>query len=120
MTAQTPDRRQTVRLTIPAQFFTGPDVELRPVRLLDLSLMGVRIEHAEPLHEGVVCHVDLPPALGRASLTCKVVWTRLHKREQTVEGDTRVSYQSGLTFIRLTPEQQAKLADALQILEMDE
>ena len=120
MTAQTPDRRRTARLTIPAQHVTPPGVELRPVRLLDLSPLGVRIEHAEPLHEGVVCHVDLPPALGRGSLTGKVVWTRPHKREQTVEGDTRVSYQSGLTFIRLTPEQQAKLADALQILQMEE
>ena len=90
------------------------------VRLLDLSTLGVRIEHAKPLHEGVVCHVDLPPNLGRASLTGQVVWNRPHKREPTVEGDTRLAYQSGLIFIRLSPEQQAKLADALYILKTEE
>ena len=117
MTVQSPDRRRVARLTIPWQRFTRPGLELRPVRLLDLSSMGVRIEHAEPLHEGVVCYVDLPPDLGRATLTGRVVWTKLHKGEQTHEGESRVSYQSGLAFVGLTSEQQAKLADALQILQ---
>jgi hypothetical protein len=117
MTVQTPDRRRVARLTIPWQRFTKPSLELRPVRLLDLSSMGVRIEHTEPLHEGVVCYVDLPPDLGRASLTGRVVWTRPHRPEQPFEEDTRVSYQSGLAFVGLTPEQRAKLADALQILK---
>ena len=120
MTEETPDRRRVARLTIPWQHFTRPGLELRPVRLLDLSSLGVRIEHAEPLHEGVVCYVDLPPDLGRASLTSRVVWTRLHKREHTYEGETRVYYQSGLAFTAHTPEQQAKLADTLQILKTNE
>lgn len=120
MTSQPLDRRKVARLTIPWQHFTRPGLELRPVRLLDLSSMGVRIEHAEPLHEGVVCYVDLPPALGRASLTARVVWTRLHKAEQTFEGDKHRYYQSGLVFVGLTPEQQAKLANALRLLELPE
>jgi hypothetical protein len=120
MTSETPDRRCVARLTIPWQHFTRPGLELRPVRLLDLSSLGVRIEHAEPLHEGVVCYADLPPALGRASLTARVVWTKLHKAEQTFEGDKHRYYQSGLVFVGLTPEQQQKLAVALQTLKASE
>jgi hypothetical protein len=92
-------------------------MELRLVRIIDLSPEGARIEHAGHLHEGLGCFVDLPPALGRLRLTGRVVWTRLHKGEQTLEGDRNLYYQSGLTFTGITPEQQAGLAAALQILK---
>jgi PilZ domain-containing protein len=110
------DRRRVARLTVP-RHLTGLGLELRLVRLLDLSAQGARIEHPEHLHEGLVCYVDLPPALGRLRLTGQVVWTRLHKGEQTYEGESRVYYQSGLAFVGLTPEQQRKLAVALEILK---
>ncbi len=117
--AETRDRRRLARLTVP-QHLTGPGFELRLVRLLDLSPEGARIEHPEHLHEGLVCYVDLPPALGRLRLTGQVVWTRLHKGEQTYEGESRVYYQSGLAFVGLTPEQQAKLTVTLQVLKTSE
>jgi hypothetical protein len=64
--------------------------------------------------------VDLPPILGGLRLTGQVVWTRLHRREHTYEGDTRVSYQSSLVFIGLRLEEQARLAAALEILQAGE
>jgi hypothetical protein len=118
MTAQIPERRRVARLTVPPHL-GGFEVELRLVRLLDLSAEGVRIEHPRHLHEGLVRSVDLPPILGGLRLTGQVVWTRLHKREHTYEGDTRVCYQSGLCFIGLTAQQQAELADALAILKTE-
>jgi hypothetical protein len=116
---ETPDRRRIARLTVPWHL-TGPGLELRLGRLLDLSPMGARIEHPDLLHEGVVCFVDLPPALGRLRLTGKVVWTRLHKAGKTFEGDKHRSYQSGLAFEEITPEQRAALAVALEILKTGE
>lgn len=113
--AETRDRRRVARLTVP-RHLSGPGLELRLVRLLDLSPEGARIEHPEHLHEGLVCYVDLPPALGRVRLTGRVVWTRLHKGEQTVEGDRHVYYHSGLAWTGVTPEQQTALAAALEIL----
>jgi PilZ domain-containing protein len=95
-------------------------VETRLVRLLDLSAEGVRIEHPGHLHEGLVLFVDLPLDLGGVRLTGKVVWTRLRKGEQTFEGDKHVTYQSGLAFIGITPEQQAALAVALVTLRTGE
>ncbi len=116
---ETPDRRRVARISVPWHL-TGPGLELRLGRLLDLSSMGARIEHPEHLHEGPVCYVDLPPALGRVRLTGQVVWTRLRKGEQTLEGDKHVYYQSGLVFIGITPEQREALAVALAILRTGE
>jgi hypothetical protein len=112
-------RRRVARLTVPSHP-GGFEPELRRVRILELSTEGVRIEHLGHLHEGLVCFVDLPPALGRVRLTGEVVWTRLRKSEQNFEGDKHVYYQSGLTFVGITPEQQTALAAALEIIRTGE
>ncbi len=119
MTSQAPERRHVVRLTVPWHL-TGPGLERRLGRLVDLSSTGGRIEHTDPVYEGLVCEVDLPPALGQGRLKGKVVWSRLHKRAQTLEGDTRVFYQTGLTFVDVTPEQREALAAALAVLQTSE
>ena len=119
MTSQTPDRRQVARLPVPWQL-TEPSRDLGLARLVDLSSTGARIEHADPVYEGLIYDVDLPPALGRGRLTGRVVWTKLHKRVQTFEGDTRVFYQTGLAFVDITPEQREALAAALRILQTGE
>jgi hypothetical protein len=113
-----PERRHVARLSIPSRL-GGFELELRLVRLLDLSPEGARIEHAGHLHEGLGCFVDLPPSLGRLRLTGRVVWTRLHKGEQTLEGDRNLYYQSGLTFTGVTPDQQTALAAALKTLRAE-
>ena len=118
MTSETPDRRRETRILVP-RHLTGPGLERRSVRLLDLSAKGARIEHAEPLRGGLVCYVDLPSALGGGRLTGRVVWTRLYRGEQTFEGDALV-HQSGLAFVDLTPEQREALAAALEILQRGE
>ncbi|HXZ43672.1 MAG TPA: hypothetical protein VEH53_02505 [archaeon] len=72
------------------------------------------------MSEGLVCEVDFPPALGRGRLKGRVVWTKVHKREQTFGGDTRVFYQTGLAFVDITPEQREALGAALRILQTGE
>lgn len=103
------------RLAVPWHL-SGTGLELRLVRLLDLSADGARIEHLEPLHEGMGCIIDLSPALRRLRLTGRVVWTGLRGGEQTLEGEQRLHYQSGLVFTGVTHEQQAALARALERL----
>jgi hypothetical protein len=112
MTAM-PERRRSARLFVP-RHLGGLELELRQVHLLDLSATGARIEHRGHLHEGLVCFVDLPRPFGRLRLTGRVVWTRLHKGEQTLDGDKHLYYQSGLAFTGITPEQQSALADVLE------
>ncbi len=114
--AKRPERRQVARLTIPSQV-SGRTLAHPPVRLVDLSLQGARIEHPDPLNAGLICFLDLPPALGRGSLTGRVVWTKPHRNERTLEGARQRSYRSGLTWTGLTPAQQGALAAALELLQ---
>jgi hypothetical protein len=109
------ERRHVARLTVPAQL-SGPRLGPRQVRLLELSPEGARTEHPDPLNEGLMCFIDLPPDLGHVRLTGRVVWTKLRRREQTLEGDRQLYYQSGLIWTGLTPEQRSALAIALNKL----
>ena len=56
-----PERRHSVRLTIPPQA-GGPGLGRHQVRLLDLSPEGARVEHVHPFPDGYQCVLDLPPA----------------------------------------------------------
>ena len=116
MPEETPDRRREIRHPVPWQL-SGAGLALQRGRLLDLSATGARMEHTNLVHKARVCDVDLPPALGRCWLKGRVVWTQLHKREQTFGGETRISYQTGLAFVDITPEQREALAAALKILQ---
>jgi len=111
------DRRRVARLTVPRRW-GGGDLELHLVRLLDLSALGARITHREPLHAGGIGYLDLPPALGRLRLTGRVAWTRLRRVKKTLEGERRSYYESGIEFTSLTPEQQTALAAALHTLQV--
>ncbi len=113
---ETPERRRVVRLSVP-QHLKGPLLEIRLARLLDLSSEGARIEHPDPLRESLVCVVDFPPALGPLRLTGRVVWTMPQQSEPSPEGDAHASYESGLTFVRMTLDQRAALKAALDILK---
>lgn len=114
--AEGPDRRRVARLTVPRQL-SHPERGLRNVRLLDLSPLGARIEHLEPMRKGVVCYLDLPPPLGGLRVTGRIVWTGVRGSEKTLEGDRRRRHQSGLEFIGLTSQQQTALATALETLK---
>ncbi len=107
-----PERRQVARLFVP-RHYGGIEREVRETILLDLSPAGARIEHRAPLHKGFGCFVELPRAFGRLRLSARVVWTRRYRTERTAEGERLNYYQSGVTFINLTPAQQSALAAAL-------
>ena len=107
-----PERRRVIRLDVLLPR-GGGEREPHFVHLLDLSPLGVRIAHLEPWPAGVVCAVDLPPALGALRLPGRLVWTRLRAAEDVSAGDRRSRYESGVEFTSLTSEQQATLALAL-------
>jgi hypothetical protein len=110
-----PERRRVMRVDVP-RHLRGGDLEPHFVHLLNLSPLGARVTHLEPWDKGVVCSVDLPPALGALRLSGRVAWTRLRSTEQTLAGDRRDHYESGIEFTGLTAAQQAALAVALATL----
>ena len=110
-----PERRRVMRVDIPHHLRRG-DLAPHFVHLLNLSPLGARVTHLQRWENGVVCSVDLPPALGTLRLNGRVVWTRLRSTEQTLAGDRRDHYESGIEFTALTAAQDAALAAALETL----
>ena len=113
--SEIPDRRRVARLTVP-RHLRGTALEHHDVLLLDCGPLGARITHRTPLHEGVGCAVEFPPALGPLRLTGRVVWTRIQSTEQTLAGDRRTHYESGIEFTDLAPDEQTALAATLAAL----
>jgi len=107
-----PERRRVMRLDLLRPSLGGEPAP-HAVHLLDLSPLGVRIAHREPWSKGVVCAVELPPALGALRLPGRVVWTQRRGPGRLLEDDQRCPYESGVEFTSLTAEQQAALALAL-------
>ena len=105
--------RQVPRINLPGQP-TARTRSTETVRLLDLSLKGVRIEHLNILRPGGPCTVEFPPAFGSLVLLAQVVWSRVIGTDASPEGERILRYQSGLTFPRVTAEQQTILAQALE------
>ena len=112
-----PDRRRVMRVDVP-RHLRGGELEPHFVHLLNLTPLGARVTHLERWENGVVCSVDLPPALGTLRLNGRVVWTRLRSTEQTLAGDRRDHYESGIEFTGLTSEQQTALAAVLAMLQV--
>ena len=110
------ERRRVMRVDVPRHLRKG-DLEPHFVHLLNLSPLGARVTHLEPWANGVPCAVDLPPSLGVLRLLGRVVWTRLRGTEQTLAGDRRDHYESGIEFTDLTPAQQKALAEVLATLQ---
>ena len=86
------------------------------VRILDLSASGARIEHYDLLRPGATYAFELPPTLGSLVLTAKVVHSAVVGTEATTDGERHLRYQSGLTFVGITAEQQSALAAILERL----
>jgi hypothetical protein len=108
-----PERRRVMRVDVPHHLRKG-EIEPHFVHLLNVSPLGARVTHLEPWAKGLVCSVDLPPTLGVLRLSGRVVWTRLRSTEQTLAGDRRDHYESGIEFTGLTAAQKAGLAAAWQ------
>lgn len=71
-----PERRRVIRVDVP-RHVRGGELEPQFAHVLNLSLLGARVTHMTPLHEGVGCAVEFPPALGplRTNNACRPVTT---------------------------------------------
>jgi hypothetical protein len=109
------ERRRAPRILVAGRLGARARATL-DVRILDLSRSGVRIEHYELLRPGATYTFELPPTLGPLVLTAKVVHSAVVGTEATTDGERHLRYQSGLTFVRITAEQQSALAAILERL----
>jgi hypothetical protein len=86
------------------------------VRIVDLSAVGVRIEHSDILRPGATYAFELPPVLGSLILNAGVVHSTVMGAEANPEGERHLRYQSGLAFVGITAEQQSTLETILDRL----
>jgi hypothetical protein len=107
------EQRQVPRIPLPGQP-TARTRTTETVRLLDLSVKGVRVEHLSILRPGGACTVEFPPAFGSLVVAAQVVWSQVVGTQASPEGEQHLRYQSGLTFPRITAAQRAILAQALE------
>lgn len=61
-----------------------------------------------------LCTLEFPLSLVSVQLAARVVWSQVRGGGQTPGGEGRLRYESGLTFVRVTGDQQAGLAHALE------
>ncbi len=80
-----------------------------PVFLANLSTTGAGLTYFKPFPPGTALTLQFPPGLDGLRLAIRVVWTKVHGSEQTVDGEHHPMYQSGVAFREVTPEQQATL-----------
>ena len=113
--ADTPERRKATRIVVSGRL-GGRARAILDVRILDLSLTGARIEHLSPLRPGSSCAFELPTTIGSLVLSARVVRSSVIGNEPTPDGGRLLRYESGLTFVGITAEQQAALEKALEKL----
>ncbi len=96
------DARRAIRVSLPP----GVQGDLNgqvAVTVLDLSPLGARLEHAEPLLPAQACLLTfaLPEAVS-LRVPASIVWSRAHLLEPT-SGETRWLYHSGVEFREVPP-----------------
>jgi len=109
------ERRQAPRILVVGRLGARARATL-DVNVLDLSRSGARIEHTDLLRPGATYAFELPPALGSLILTARVVHSAVVGTEAIPDGERQLCYQTGLTFVGTTAEQQAALAAILERL----
>ncbi|HXZ44783.1 MAG TPA: PilZ domain-containing protein, partial [archaeon] len=109
--------RSRVALVPPLPVQSRPPM---PLRLVDLSPSGACLEHPCRLHPGSSCVLEFPPALGPLTLTAQVVRSNVVGVELGPEETRRPRYESGVAFVRVTPDQRAALAQVLEHLAAGE
>ena len=109
------DRRSASRVVIPGRVGSRVRATIE-ARILDLSIIGARIEHQNLLRPGFTCTLELPLALGAHSLAVRVVRSSVVGTEQSEAGERLLRYESGLAFVGITEEQQISLKKILERL----
>ena len=93
--------RRAVRVPLPPMV-NGDLNGLVPVTVVDLSPLGARLQHAEPLLPKHPCLLTFAvPEGGALRLPGNIVWTRAYLFEPE-SGETKWLYHSGMEFLDVT------------------
>lgn len=81
--------------------------------LVDVSLGGALVEHAQVVRPGTRSGLRLILRGGAVSLRCHVVRSTAHRLEPQPDGEMALMYHSGLEFLEPSEETQQALNDLI-------
>lgn len=84
--------------------------------LLDISLGGVKIEHAQSVRVGSISPLDLEFQGKRVRVMCRVVWSQVARQEMSLDGEGAMIYQTGLEFHDPSAETRQLINDYVQAM----
>lgn len=86
------------------------------VVLVDISLGGVKIEHAQFFRPGTISPLDFESQGTRMRLWSRVVWSVVARQEMSMEGEGVMIYHTGLEFHNPSDETRQQINEYLQAL----
>jgi hypothetical protein len=86
------------------------------VVLVDISLGGVKIEHAQFFRPGTISPLDLEFHGTRIRLWSRVVWSVVARQEMNMDGEGVMIYYTGLEFHNPSEETRQVINDYLQAM----
>ena len=69
------------------------------VSVLNLSLGGTLIKHAEVVRPDTIVHLVLILAGRETRLRCRVIWSAIHRAEVQPDGEQELIFMTGLDFL---------------------
>ena len=82
--------------------------------LLNLSLGGAMIEHAQVVEPDMLSSLDLELQERRLSLPCRIVWSVVARQELDLDGKEMTVYRTGLEFLDPPEQTQQVISDYVQ------
>ncbi len=113
-----PERRSHPRFVVGGRA-KGRVTAIHNSFLVDISLGGVLIEHAQVVPPGTTSSLDLELAGARLSLRCRVARSVVHRIEPQPDGDQVLIYHTGLEFLDPSEEARQAIANYIQSIAED-
>lgn len=110
-----PDKRRFPRFPVGGRI-KGRVRALYDASLMDVSLGGALIEHAQIVRPGTVSFVILFLQGHPLSLRCQVVWSQVDRPELQSDGERALIFHTGLQFVDPPQEAQQLLSDYIDAL----
>ena len=110
---QKSNRRHHARFVVRGQI-QGRVTSVYDAHILNISLGGALIEHANVVRPGSTSSLDLDLQGKRLSLRCRVARSVVHHMEQQPGGEQVLIYQTGLEFVDAPKETRVMISNYIQ------
>ena len=103
MPVETGERRRHLRWRLRKRF-TGRISSDHKIAVLDISLGGALIEHANPIRSGTVSFLTVSAAAQEVTLRCRVIRSTIYRHEVRPTGVREHVYRTAVEFSAPSPD----------------